>query len=62
LEHYQGQVVAIYQGQVVEIGDDKMEVLGRVMEKFGNVPCYIEWVEPNVPRRVRLPSTRVAKP
>lgn len=60
LAHYPKRVVAIYQGQVVEVGDDKMEVLERVMAKLGAVPCYIEWVEPDAPRQVRVPSVRVA--
>ncbi len=53
---YGGQVVAIYQGQVVATGDDKMAVLGRVLDEIGPVPCYIEWVEPGSPRRARISS------
>jgi PHD/YefM family antitoxin component YafN of YafNO toxin-antitoxin module len=60
LERYPGRAVAIYQGQVVEVGDDKMEVLAQVIDKLGDVSCYIEWVEPDAPRRVRVPSVRVA--
>ena len=60
LEQFPGRVVAIHQGQVVEVSDDKMEVLSRVQEKLGNVTCYVEWVEPEAPRRVRLPSVRTA--
>lgn len=48
-EQYGGQAVAIYQGQVVAAGDDKMAVLGRVLDEYGPVPCYIEWVEPESP-------------
>ena len=56
LKRYAGRVVAIYQGQVVAVGNDKMEVLGDVYERIGYVPCYIEWVEPDAPRRARITS------
>jgi len=56
---YGGQVVAIYQGRVVATGDDKMVVLGRVLDEIGPVPCYIEWVEPVSPRRARISSAWV---
>ncbi|MGB0383751.1 MAG: DUF5678 domain-containing protein [Ardenticatenaceae bacterium] len=59
MKKYEGRVVAIHQGQVVAVGDDKMDVLDMVWEKFGEVPCYIEWVETETPRRVRVPSVRV---
>ncbi len=58
---YGGQVVAIYQGQVVATGDDKMAVLGRVLDEIGPVPCYIEWVEPESPRRARISSAWVKR-
>ncbi len=61
LKQYPGRVVAIYHGQVVEVGDDEMEVLARVQERLGEVPCYVGWVEPDAPRRVRLPSVWIAK-
>jgi hypothetical protein len=60
LERYRGRAVAIYQGQVIEVGDDKMDVLARVRERLGNVHCYVEWVEPDTPRRARVPSAWVA--
>ena len=60
LKRYQGRVVAIAQGQVVEVGDKqdtKMSVLTRVRARLGNIPCYIEYVEANTPRRARVPSS-----
>ena len=57
---YGGRVVAIYQDKVVAVGDDKMSVLETVVQTLGPVPCYIEWVEPETPRRVRMPSAWVA--
>lgn len=56
-----GQVVAIYQGQVVAVGDDKMAVLGQVLDKYGPISCYIEWVESESPRQVRLPSAWISR-
>lgn len=54
-QEYSGRVVAIHQGQVVAVGDDDMEVLGMVWDKLGEVPCYIEKVQPEL-RRARIPS------
>jgi hypothetical protein len=54
-QEYCGRVVAIHQGQVVAVGDDDMEVLGLVWDQFGEVPCYIEKVQPEL-RRARIPS------
>lgn len=61
LKQYKGRVVAIHQGQVVAVGNDRTEVLGIVLEKFGPVPCYIEWVEEQTPRRARIPSAWVVR-
>lgn len=59
LKQYKGRVVAIHQGKLVAVGDDRMAVLGMVLEKLGSVPCYIEWVEEQTPRRARITSTWV---
>lgn len=56
LQQYKGRVVAIYQGQVVAVGDDVLAVHNSVIEKYGSVPCYVEWVEEQTPRRVRTVS------
>lgn len=56
LKRYPGRAVAIHQGQVIEVGDDKMDVLERVRRRLGDVRCYVEWVEPDAPRRVRIPT------
>ncbi len=60
-EHHSGRVVAIHGGQVIAVGDDKMAVLDDVTAKLGPVPCYIEWVEPETPRRARISSAWVAQ-
>lgn len=60
LKRYRGCAVAIHQGQVVEVGDDKMDVLAQVLKRLGNVRCYVEWVEPDTPRRARMPTVWTA--
>ena len=61
LKQHAGRAVAIYHNQVVTVGDDKMSVLTEVLAQFGPVPCYIEWVAPETPRRTRIPSAWVAR-
>jgi len=61
LQQYAGQFVAIYQGKVVASGNEKLTLLDRVREEFGNVVCYIEQVTPDAPRTVRIPSVRVVR-
>jgi hypothetical protein len=57
LEKYAGHYVAVYQGQVVASGSDKFEVQQQVHDQFGEVPCFIERVEPDYEMRVaRMPS------
>ena len=60
-EQYSGRAVAVFQGQVIAAGDDKMAVLGAVLKTHGPVQCYIEWVEPEVPRQARIPSAWVTR-
>lgn len=55
-EQYAGKAVGIYQGQIVADGDSKLAVLDAVLARFGQVPCYVDWIKPNGPRRVRVPS------
>ena len=61
MEKYAGKYVAIYQGQVVASGNEKLALLDEVREQFGNIVCYIEKVAPDTPRTVRMPSMRVAR-
>lgn len=58
---YADQYVAIYQGQVVASGNEKLALLDEVRQKFGNVVCYIEKVAMDSPRTVRMPSVRIAR-
>jgi hypothetical protein len=45
LEKYKGRCVAIVGGQVVEVGDNKRQVLKRVRESLGQVTVYVQRVE-----------------
>lgn len=61
LQKYPGKVVAIYQGQVVAVGEERIEVHNQVIEKYGNVPCYVENVIEDTPRVVRVTSSWKAR-
>lgn len=61
LQQYPNKFVAIYQGEMVAVGDDKMNVLATVQGKFGNVPCYITKVTEDGPRRVHMLSPRIVR-
>jgi len=56
LEQFPDQYVAIYQGQVVGNGDNRLALVKEVYDQFGEVPCYVEKVTLEPPRRVRIPS------
>lgn len=61
LEEYAGLYVAIYQGEVIASGDEKLALLEHVREQFGHIVCYIEKVSVDSPRTVRMPSIHVAR-
>lgn len=62
LKQYPGRHVAIYQGEVVASGDEKLALLDQVRERFGPIVCYIEKVTLDSPRTVRMPSVRIVRP
>jgi hypothetical protein len=61
LAEYADQFVAIYRGEVVASGGQKLALLDQVREQYGNVVCYIEKVAPDYPRTIRMPSVRIAR-
>ena len=61
LQQYPGRFVAIYQGEVVAVGDNKMDVLAMAEETIGNVPFCVSQVTADGPRRVRIPSAWVVR-
>jgi len=60
LRTHQGKVVAVYQGQVVQVGTDIAEVLDAVHDQFGYVPCYVQRVE-ETPRVYKFPHRKVVR-
>jgi hypothetical protein len=56
---YPGRVIAVYRGEVIAVGSDKMQVLDTVLREYGAAMCYIDSVDPALPRRVS--SAWVAK-
>lgn len=56
LQQYPERYVAIYQGEVVAVGDQKMDVWAAAAEALGNVPFYVGQVTEKGLRRVRTPS------
>jgi len=49
LKTLRGKWVAIYNEQVVEVGDTRREVLLRFLEKFPNDEVYIQLVDEEIP-------------
>lgn len=60
MKQYAGKCVAVVGGKVVEIGEDKMEVVRKVREHLGPVPMYVQWVTA-APRRYHLPTRRLVQ-
>lgn len=60
LQKYPGKVVAIYQGEIVAIGDDVAKTATQVYEKFGYVPSYVQRVEDN-PRVYKMTHRRLVR-
>jgi hypothetical protein len=61
LAQYPGQYVALYQGQVVGNGGNRLALVKEVYSQFGEVPCYVEKVTLQPLRRVLMPSVWKAK-
>jgi len=60
LRTHRGQCVAILNGQVVESGSDKIEVLDRVYARFGYRPVYVQRVEEQ-PHIYKIPHRKVVR-
>lgn len=58
LQKHRGKFVAIHNGEVVEVGEDKLEVAGRAYERFGYIPIYVGLVTEQPLPLNRLPSAR----
>ncbi len=63
LQKYRGRVAALHNGRVVEVGalgESVAEVAGRVYDRIGYVPAYIQQVE-ETPRVYRITGPRLAQ-
>ena len=63
LQKYRGRVVALHNGHVVEVGalgESVAEVAGRVYDRIGYVPVYVQQVE-ETPRVYRITGPRLVQ-
>jgi len=63
LRQYPGRVVAIYDGQVIEIGGENesvADVAMRLYERMGYVPVYVQRVE-DTPRVYKIAGPRIVR-
>ena len=60
LRTHRDKVVAIYQGEVVQVGTDVAETLDAVYAQFGYVPCYVQRVK-EPPRIYKFPHRKVVR-
>lgn len=60
LQKYPGRVVAICKGQVIGVGDQRMEVWQAARQAAAGAPVYIQDVQP-VPAVYKMPSRRVKR-
>jgi hypothetical protein len=60
LHSHPGKVVAIYQGQVVEVGEEIGDTLDKVYDRFGYIPCYVQRVQ-TAPRIYKFPHRKVMR-
>lgn len=56
LPTYENRVVAIYQGKVIACGEDILPVYNTVVDKYGEIPCYVQRVSATPLRKVRIPT------
>lgn len=60
LQEYAGRVVAIYQGEVIAVGDERMEVWQRARQQTNGAPIYVQTV--NYPTKVyKMPHRKVVR-
>jgi antitoxin (DNA-binding transcriptional repressor) of toxin-antitoxin stability system len=60
MNQYPGKCVAVVGGKVVEVGEEKIEVIEKVRERFGRVPMYVQWLT-DKPRVYHVPYRRVVQ-
>lgn len=58
---HHGKYVAIHEGQVIDSGDDRLEVIFRALEKSGGVSIHVDLVSEQPPPPIRIPHYRVVR-
>ena len=60
LKQYAGRVVAIHNGEIVAVGDDRMEVWQRARQQTNSAPIYVQTVDS--PTKVyKMPHRKVVR-
>jgi hypothetical protein len=59
LQTHRDKYVAIHEGNVVESGDELVDVAMRAYGRYGYVPIYVDLVTDQPQRPVRIPSPRI---
>lgn len=60
LQQFPGQVVAIHQGKVIAVGDQRMDVWQLARQQVDGAPVYVQKVE-SPPKIYKMPSRKVVR-
>lgn len=58
LKTHRGKYVALHEGQVIESGDDRLEVIFRALEKTSGASIHVDLVSEQPPPPIRIPHYR----
>jgi hypothetical protein len=61
LRTHRGQYVAIHEGQVVDSGEDQIDVAERAYARFGYIPILVTLVTDEPHPVIRIPSPRLLR-
>jgi len=61
LKQYEGQYVAIHDGEAVAAGDDEVAVIQAAYDRVGYTAMHVGKVSLEPPRVYRLPSPRIPR-
>lgn len=61
LKTHRGKYVAIHEGQVIDSGADRLEVIFRALEKTGGACIHTDFVTEQPPPPIRIPHYRVVR-
>jgi hypothetical protein len=58
LQTHRGKYVAIHDEQVIDSGDDRLDLIFRVLDKVGGVSIHVDLVAEQPPPPSRIPHVR----